>query len=103
MIHTISPAQILRFLEREVAPFEIATFENTICPCDLPSCVERRARSLTTDPESRTPTFDEQEVARLSAARAQPQTREARIEEIERRRDSVLAEHNPNLPTYEAK
>ncbi|MEE8607470.1 MAG: hypothetical protein V3S55_07700 [Nitrospiraceae bacterium] len=30
-------------------------------------------------------------------------TREARMEEIERRRDSVLAEYNPNLPTYEAK
>ena len=32
-----------------------------------------------------------------------PMTREARIEEIERKRDAVLAECNPNLPTYEAK
>lgn len=36
-------------------------------------------------------------------ARNEAQTREARLEEIERRRDTVLAEANPNLPTYEAK
>ncbi len=45
----------------------------------------------------------EMDTTRTEVHEPRTPTREARLEEIERRRDSVLAECNPNLPTYEAK
>ena len=67
----------------------LASLES-ICPCN--NCMTREGSEL-------------RRVGRsiLEQIENRGRTREARMEEIERRRDTVLAECNPNLPTYEAK
>ncbi len=60
----------------------------------------RQYRSLMEQLEDRTTTRED---FRTYCEEQDRKSHAERMEEIERRRDTVLAECNPNLPTYEAK